>query len=154
MWSCLQPGLDFQVLYHISWPMYELSSKDMAFAFYHTFSPTTKEEVTWETHPFMARKQPRRSNVCLFWNGKAARPGLEEGLTLLRNPHQSLTKWDPQGKALLGDESREWREWKEGVLYAGQHICFGPREGFKFYICNILVQRQISDYPEPQRPYL
>lgn len=46
----------------------------------------------------------------MFWDGEAARPGLEERLALLRNPHQSLSKWDPWEQALLRDGSREWRE--------------------------------------------
>lgn len=75
--------------------------------------------------------------MCLFRNGAAARPGLEEGLASLRNLHQSLTKWDPQVKTLLGDESQEWREW-------GRECCaVGSSEikltGLFLHLCDYFV---------------
>lgn len=74
----------------------------------------------------------------MFWNGAAARPGLEEGLALLRNVHPSLTKWDSQVKALLGDESREWREWGGSALQR-ELICLGATEDFKSCVWSRVV---------------
>lgn len=82
--------------------------------------------------------------MCLFWNGEAARPGLEKRLALLRDPHPSLSKWDPWVKALLGDESREWAvgggiamQWAVSLLWGQrgfqilflQHTSFVTLEG-------------------------
>lgn len=59
-------------------------------------------------------------------SGMAKQPG-QERLALLRNPHQSLSKWDLWLKSLLGDESREWKEWWREYCAVGSESALGPK---------------------------
>lgn len=91
----------FQPLDCVYWLMYELSSKG-TFAFYHTFSPTTKEEGIQEAQPFMDRK-------CL-WIKCVCSGATKQTVWVCRRDHSSQkSSWDVT----------LWASWVKDVCVGG-----------------------------------